>query len=270
MSDKGNNDIVAAQNALGAALRKADNSAVGELLAKEFSLVDERGRLLARTELFKELAGLAPKSADADLAVRDYGAIALATGTRTSARGTGVYFTTLWIKEAGQWRALLHQDNVLAGRDETPAHAAPEGRPPDAKPPECDNPLKTLPYQPRSDAERDIIKAFQQLETAVTRNDADEWVNHVADEFVVTRTRQNPTSKAQRSAAMRKLGEINAETFVAEVVSMRLWVAGDAAVMQAQHEMPGRRRPPYRAARVWVKRDGHWQMAMSQQTTIAE
>jgi hypothetical protein len=69
---------------------------------------------------------------------------------------------------------------------------------------------------------------------------------------------------------MAKLGEINAETFVAEVLSMRLWARGDAAVMQARHEMSGGRRPPYRAARVWVKRDGRWQMAMSQQTTIAD
>jgi ketosteroid isomerase-like protein len=201
--------------------------------------------------------------------VRDYGAIALVTGTRRSARGTTVDFTTLWIKEAARWRALIHQDNVLAGKDETPAHAAPEPRPPDAKPPECDNPLKTVPCQPTSDAERDIIKAFQQLETAVVRNDAAKWVNHVADEFVVTRTGQHPTSKAQRAAAMRKLGEINAETFVAEVVSMRLWVKGDVAVMQARHAMGGNRRPPYRAARIWVKRGGRWQMAMSQQTTIA-
>jgi hypothetical protein len=39
--------------------------------------------------------------------------------------------------------------------------------------------------------------------------------------------------------------------------------------MRADHVMPGNRRPPYRATRVWVKRDGHWQMALSQQTTIA-
>jgi ketosteroid isomerase-like protein len=192
------------------------------------------------------------------------------TGRRTSAHARPVFFTTIWIKEAANWRVLIHQDNVLAGKDEAPAHAAPAPRPPDAKPPECANPLKTVPYQPTSDAERGIIKAFQQLETAVTRNDADEWVNHVADEFVVTRTGQHPTTKAERAAAMRRLGEINVETFVAEVASMRLWVRGDAAVMQAQHQMPGNRRPPYRAARLWLKREGRWQMALSQQTTIVE
>ena len=38
-------------------------------------------------------------------------------------------------------------------------------------------------------------------------------------------------------------------------------------VMRADHRMPENRRPPYRATRVWVKRDGRWQMAASQQTT---
>jgi ketosteroid isomerase-like protein len=267
---KGEADILAAQRRLGAAVRDGDNGAAGELLATEFSFVDERGRLLTRAEFFKHFATLAPTTADADVSVHGYGEIALVTGTRTSARGNAVYFTTIWIKEAADWRALIHQDNVLAGKDEAPAHATPSPRPPDAKPPECANPLTTVPYQATSDAERGIIKAFQQLETAVTRNDASEWVNHVADEFVVTRTGQHPTTKAGRAAAMRMLAEINAETFVAEVASIRLWVRGDAAVMQAQHEMPGNRRPPYRAARLWVKRGGRWQMALSQQTTIAE
>ena len=59
------------------------------------------------------------------------------------------------------------------------------------------------------------------------------------------------------------------ETWVAAVEWMNLWVFGDAAVMRADHRMPGARRPPYRATRVWVKRDGRWQMATSQQTTRA-
>ena len=38
---------------------------------------------------------------------------------------------------------------------------------------------------------------------------------------------------------------INVETFVAEVTSLKFWVLGDAAVMRADHAMPGNRRPPY-------------------------
>ena len=138
----------------------------------------------------------------------------------------------------------------------------------DAPAPRCVNPLEVVPYKPKSQAERDIIAAFQALELAVTRNDPAEWTGHVADEFVVTRTRQHPTDKAARMAFMATQQAINAETFVAEVVSLKFWVLGDAAIMRADHAMPGNRRPPYRATRLWVKRDGHWQMAVSQQTTI--
>ena len=57
---------------------------------------------------------------------------------------------------------------------------------------------------------------------------------------------------------------------MAEIERMKLWAFGDAVVMRADHKMPGNRRPPYRATRLWVKRDGRWQMAVSQQTTIAK
>jgi hypothetical protein len=50
---------------------------------------------------------------------------------------------------------------------------------------------------------------------------------------------------------------------------MRLSVYDDAAAMMATHVMPDGGRPPYRAARIWVKRNGLWQMVISVQTTIA-
>ena len=96
----------------------------------------------------------------------------------------------------------------------------------DAPPPRCANPLEVVPYKPKSQAERDIIAAFQALELAVTRNDPDEWTKHVADEFVVTRTRQHPTDKAARMAFMATQRAINAETFVAEVDGAEILGAG--------------------------------------------
>jgi hypothetical protein len=38
--------------------------------------------------------------------------------------------------------------------------------------------------------------------------------------------------------------------------------------MIATHVMPDNSRPPYQAARVWVKRGGQWQMVVSVQTDI--
>jgi hypothetical protein len=49
---------------------------------------------------------------------------------------------------------------------------------------------------------------------------------------------------------------------------MRLIVYDDGAAMMVTHAVPDNSRPPYRAARVWVKRNGQWQMAISVQTDI--
>jgi hypothetical protein len=163
----------------------------------------------------------------------------------------------------------VHQLNTIAGPGAPSTHPTHTPRPADAPSPECPNPCDFVPYDVTTADERDIIKSFQTLEKAVIRNDAEEWVKHMADEFVVYRTKQHPTTKAQRADALRRQKAINAEIFVAAVEAMKLWVFEDAAVMRADHLMPGNRRPPYRATRVWVKRDGRWQMAVSQQTNRA-
>ena len=49
---------------------------------------------------------------------------------------------------------------------------------------------------------------------------------------------------------------------------MRLSVYDDGAAMIATHALADNSRPPYQAARVWVKRNGQWLMAISVQTDI--
>jgi len=262
--------VLAAAKALQAAIRAGNKAAAEKFLARDFSFIDASGHEHARREVLDALKA-SPRSAGTAVKVRDYGRVALVTGSYKSAQAgerSDLYALDVWVEDGGRWRALIHHNNVLARPDAPSAHVSGAPRPADAPPPRCINPLEEVPYQPKSQAERDIIKAFQTLELAVTRNDPDEWQHHVADEFVVTRTRQHPTDKAARMAFMATQRAINAETFVAEVVALKFWVLGDAAVMRADHAMPGNRRPPYRATRLWVKRDGHWQMAVSQQTTI--
>jgi ketosteroid isomerase-like protein len=203
--------------------------------------------------------------------VRDYGSVALITGNYKSAQAgerDDLYAVDIWIKGESGWQALTHHNNVLARPGAPVAHGEATPRAADAPAPRCVNPIELVPYQPKSPAEQDIIAAFQALELAVTHNDPDQWRKHVAEEFVVTRTHQHPTTKTARMSFMAKQKKINAETHVAEVVTLKLWVFDNAAVMRADHAMPGNRRPPYRATRLWVKRNGRWQMALSQQTTI--
>lgn len=260
-------DLATARAAYHAARRTGENSGLAPLLAPDFTAIDVSGAVHG-----SDGAAMLPlASVEAAATAADYGDLVLVTERDPSAAEGNVVSVEVWVKQGGAdgWRLLVHHANVLADPSAPHSHPTPQGRPADAPPPLCENPCLTVPYQPGEPAEADIITAFQTLERAVTRNDADEWVKHMADEFVVYRTRQNLTTKASRAQMLSEHGAINAETFVAAVEAMRLWVFGDAAVMRADHVMPGNRRPPYRATRVWVKRDGRWQMALSQQTTRA-
>lgn len=262
--------VLAAAKALQSAIRAGNATASEKFLARDFRFIDASGHEHPRREVLNALKA-SPRGAGSGVKLRDYGRVALISGSYASAQATersDLFALDVWVKDGGRWKALIHHNNVLARPEAPPAHVSGAPRPMDAPAPRCVNPLEQVPYRPKSQAERDIIKAFQALELAVTRNDPGEWTKHVADEFVVTRTRQHPTDKAARMAFMATQRAINAETFVAEVVSLTFWVLGDAAIMRADHAMPGNRRPPYRATRLWVKRNGRWQMAISQQTTI--
>jgi hypothetical protein len=79
---------------------------------------------------------------------------------------------------------------------------------------------------------------------------------------------REPISKAGRVAAIQHQKENNTPVHVGEVEAMRLAVYDDGAAMIATHVLPDNSRPPYRAARVWVKRNGQWQMVISVQTNV--
>jgi ketosteroid isomerase-like protein len=262
--DGAGDDLAAASGRLAEALRNGDREMLDGLTDPDFAWIDETGRVGSRRDAMPEAA-----SGEASRSMRDYGSVAMVLGAARPVGGGETVTLDVWVKTPEGWRALVHHRNALADPDAPPAQPAPVPRPPDAPPAECRNPCEFVPYEAKGGSERDIVAAFQALEKAVTRNDADEWVRHMADGFVVYRTNQRPTTKAQRAGHLRAQKSVNAETFVAAVEAMRLWVHGDAAVMRADHAMPGGRRPPYRATRVWVKRDGRWQMAVSQQTTRA-
>jgi hypothetical protein len=262
--------VLGAALMLANAIRRGKIETAKRLLARDFTFIDASGKVHSRRDVLNNLQP-GPTLADMKETVRTYGAVALITGALKSARAKeypDLFALDVWVKGKDGWQALIHHDNVLAPKNAKAAHATSHARLPGAPPPQCRNPLQVVPYEPTSQGERAVIKAFQRMEKAVTENDAAEWVKHVADEFSVYRTGQHPTSKAGRVAFIRTQAAINAETYVAEIERMKLWAFGDAVVMRADHKMPGNRRPPYRATRLWVKRDGRWQMAVSQQTTI--
>jgi hypothetical protein len=259
--------VLAADQALGTAMRNGDKAIARRLLTLQFTFVDESGKIHLRKDFLGDLKAVAA-APSSDAKVKNFGRLAMVTGHRKSALNNDVFFLDIWAKQKGAWRALVMQAVVLAAQGApVPARAA-AAPPADGKPYVCTNPCQSIPYRARSPAEQDVIAAFQAIEKASVAHDADEWSKHMADELIVYGTGRTPNPKAGRIATIQRQKATNAPVTVGEVETMRLWVYGDAAAMTATHIMPDSSRPNYRAARVWVKRNGQWQMAISQQTDI--
>jgi hypothetical protein len=198
--------------------------------------------------------------------VKIYGLVAMVTGHHKSPQGNEAFFLDIWAKQKGAWRALTMQDVVLAADRAPPA--APE--PPSAagKSSECKNPCQTMPYRVRSPAEQDIVNVFQAIEKAAFAHDAVEWGKHIADEFVDYRSGYAPITKSGRVALIEDQKRNNIPEVLSAIQSMRLSVYGDGAAMISTNGVPDDAEPLLRVARVWVKRNGQWQMAIRIQTAI--
>jgi hypothetical protein len=259
--------VLDADQALGTAMLAGDKSIARRLLSLQFTFVDDNGKIHERKDFLADLKAVAAAS-QGDSAVKIYGRIAMVTGHRKTVDDRDVFFLDIWAKQKRAWRVLVMQDVVLVAAGapaSTPAVPAPGTA---AVPYDCKNPCQTIPYRVRSPAEQDIVNSFQAIEKAAVAHDVDEWSKHIAEEFVLYGTDRPPNPKSGRIAAIKHQKESNTVVRVGEIETMRLSVYDDGAAMIATHAVPGNTRPPYQAARVWVKRNGQWQMAISVQTDI--
>ncbi len=257
--------VLGADQALGEAMRTAEKSVARRLLSLQFTYVDADGKIHERKDFLATLKAMAAAAGD-NPTVKIHGRIGMVTGQRKTADGRDVFFLDIWAKQKRAWRALVSQDVVLAAADAPglpPAQSASAAAPYD-----CKNPCQALPYRVRSAAEQDIVGSFQAIEKAAIGHNADEWSKHVADEFVLYGSGRPPIAKSGRIAMIERQKANNTPVTVGEVHAMRLAVYDDGAAMVATHMMADNSRPPYQAARVWVKRNGQWQMAISVQTDI--
>ena len=262
--------VNAAQTSLGQALRSGDKSAARKLLSLQFTFADENGKIFQRKEFLADLKPIAAGEAASDVKVSVYGLVAMVTGTRKSAQGSPVFFLDIWAKQKGSWRALTMQDVVLGDGARVAAAETPPGTETKAiaKPYECKNPCETIPYRVRSPAEQDVITTFQYIQKAAVAHNADEWGKHVADDFVLYRSGYAPVPKSGNIATIEREKKTNASVTVSEIETMRLSVYGDGAAMIASHVSPDNSRPPFRAASIWAKRNGQWQLMIDVETDV--
>ena len=169
-----------------------------------------------------------------------------------------VHVLRIWVKRAEGWRVLVYHEVTQLAEPPTSAGTGVK---------ECENPCKSVPYEPKNEAERAIIASWQALETGVTAHDSAAWAPHIAEEFVVISSNSDhPVSKADRIATLNKQKQSGVGSAPAPLVSARMFDFGDTVVMTCLHQ-PHSGKPAH-VSRVWIKRDGQWVMSISFQTTI--
>jgi hypothetical protein len=256
-----NNDqsVAETDRALLRAISTGDAKAAEAMIDRRFTATDTAGRIRNKLELLHSLANPPADGERRDLTVRRYSRVAAVTGS-VAAPGGEVVFVHVYVKRRAGWKAIAFHDSAAV------ADAVATSDPPVAARP-CDNPCRSIPYKPRERVEQEIVAAFQAAATAVVGDDANEWVKHVTDDFVAYRSNAPPAGKVDPAAPPGRLRPGGGAMAVGELQGMKLWVFGDAAVMTADEAASGAHLPS-RATRIFVRRDGRWQMSLSQQTAV--
>ena len=249
-----NPEILTADHSLVAALVKTNAPAADKMFDADFVLTNSEGDTIGRAKVLGSLPKppLGDESA-AQVSERTYGQV----GAVQVASGK-VHILRIWVKRPAGWRLLDY--HVVTQR----SGAAP---PPGPGSDDCENPCRGVPYTPKDDAEKGILKSWGELETAVTKHDPSGWSPHFLDEFVLIASGgADPVTKDGRLAQLSRPGFGPAPPQLAANPEVRFIHFGDSVVMIAQaNPYSGK---PARISRVWVYRDGMWRMALSYQTTI--
>ena len=239
-------------------LAKGDQKAIGSALDRRFTWTDTEGLTRNRRETLKDFAALAAATtgSDSDVQTNFYRRVLTVRGTHGDTR-----FLRVFVKRRHGWKAFVVLETPMppAGAPASVEQAAGSG--------DCDNPCRTVPYTPKTPVEKDVLAAWQKTKLLEWKPDSAQWANFIADEFMII---NNTTirNKEQRVVIAKHQQEAGTGAPGDPVTSMRIYGFGsNAAIMNSQHT-PYRGGKPYTNVRIWVSRDGRWQLALSQQVTV--
>jgi hypothetical protein len=241
-----------ADSAFVQAASATDKKQLSSILDPEFTWTDSAGKTFTRSEILRELPTTPANSTAAEIQQRSYGdvGLVLAVSGKTHA-------ARFWVRRSKAWHLLIYHEATLSEEARTGA----------PRPKDCENPCKTLPYEAKNDAEKGIIASWQALETAVTNHDSQTWGLHIADEFLlINSNNDHPFTKADRVAILDKQKLTGTSSAPIPLVSAKMFDFGDTVIMAANHRRGTDK--PVRVSRIWIKRDGQWLMAFSEQTIV--
>lgn len=244
---------IPADHALIQALASRDKPALNELLDPELTWIDANGKSLARGQVLERL----PKVANANVEpqLRSYDNVAVVRASRDR-----LHVLRIWVHRESGWRILLYQEVQQVEKSESPdsVRAATDG---------CENPCQSIPFVPETRSEKEAIASWQAVMRAMADNDADAYAPLIADEFTATDTHHDrPYTKSDRLAQIKKLKLAGAPARPPELTSARMFDFGETVMMMAREKRPNAK--SYFNTRMWVKREGHWQMLFSFNTRI--
>jgi hypothetical protein len=246
--------VIQADHEFVQAIGKGEKATVDKLLDADFTWTDSAGKTQTKAEILQALPTPAlGDESGVEVQQLTYGEV----GAVMAGRGK-MHVLRIWVKRPAGWRALVYHEVKLS--DQPPAAGGSGVM-------ACENPCKTVPYQPKNEAEQGIIASWQALETGVTAHDSAAWAPHIADEFVMLNSsNDHPFTKADRIAILNKQKQSGVGSAPAPLVSARMFDFADAVVMTCLHQPYSGK--PIHVSRVWIKRDGRWVMSISYQTTI--
>jgi hypothetical protein len=239
-----------ADRAFAGAVQRADATALARLLAPDFTWTNLDGK----TQITMDVLRSIPKSAipqydAAPPQAHVYGDL----GDVQQNLGR-MHVLRVWVKRPDGWKVIVYQE--VRSLDAPPTVTPGAGK-------DCENPCKSVPFRPRTAADRDVIAAYSKLETAAMAHNSAVFATLVADEFVAASSNSNKLY--DKRGRMEDFDHAKmAGVAPTPLVSARMFDFGDAVLMRSEH------RPDQgkwlHVTRVWVKRDGHWMETLSYQT----
>jgi hypothetical protein len=233
------------------AFESKDKAAAAQLLDANLIWIDATGHRFTRAEVLEKIPAVA--NADVEAPPRTYGETAVVRANRGR-----MNVLRVWVKHVAGWRALLYQEVLQVEKSEPPAAKTSI---------ECVNPCKTIPFQPQTTNEKEAIASWQGVMRAMAESDADAYAPLIADEFTATDTfHDRPYNKADRLAQINRQKTTGTRAAPQELLSAEMFDFGETVMMVAHEQRPGAK--TYFNTRMWVKRDGRWQMLFSLNTQI--
>jgi hypothetical protein len=256
--------VLRADHDLVHALEGADKVEVENLLDADFTWISTDGRDQSREDILQALPKpIIGNERDAKVLERTYGQVGVVAVD--SGRS---HVLRLWVKRKAGWRALHFNEIIQPASQATAGDVAVPSEAGVVTP--CINPCKSVPFKATSPSAQAAMTALQELDTGSANRDMELWASRILEEcLIVDSAGTKPITKAERMAKTIQQKQTGADTNEAPpLLWAQLYDFGDTVVMLALHQ-PYKAKPYY-ATRVWVKRDGRFQLAASYHTTIED